>query len=205
MIVATDVDLAAMEQEIESGAPGFAVAARVALPHVAYRAEEIDSALEAAVANARALGIEDVIISNTLSGHDFLERTVHAFSALPIAIHLSAGGFVGRFQHARVVRFGRAAALSLTRLPLGPFEAATKRWFDIVDLGGRAYSPKPAFRNLALAHQMRQPRPGLLQATPSRLQHGGIPDLEVPHDDDAGRWRHGGPSDRRRHPHHRHR
>jgi Undecaprenyl-phosphate glucose phosphotransferase len=150
MIVATDVDLAAMEQEIASGAPGFSVAARVALPHVAYRAEEIDSALEAAVANARALGIEDIIISNTLSGHDFLERTVHAFSALPIAIHLSAGGFIGRFQHARVVRFGRAAALSLTRLPLGPFEAATKRWFDIVTSAAALILLSPLFAVIAL-------------------------------------------------------
>ena len=131
MIVATDRDIARMEREIESAA-GFFVVARVALPHVAHDATEIDSALQAAVGNARALGIEDVIISDSLSGPDFLERSVNAFSVLPVAIHLSAGGLLGRFKDARIARFGQAAALSLTRAPLSQFEATTKRWFDVL-------------------------------------------------------------------------
>ena len=156
MIVATDRDIARMEREIESAA-GFLVVARVALPHVAHDATEIDSALQAAVGNARALGIEDVIISDSLSGPDFLERSVNAFSVLPVAIHLSAGGLLGRFKDARIARFGRAAALSLTRAPLSQFEATTKRWFDVRRLGNRTYSLKPAVRS-------RRPRSSNLTA-----------------------------------------
>jgi Undecaprenyl-phosphate glucose phosphotransferase len=159
MLVATDTDLAAMEREIAAGPVGFVVAARVALPHIAQRPEEIDSALEAAVLNARALGIEDVIISNTLSGPDFLERSVNAFSALPIAIHLSAGGLVGRFKDARIARFGRAAALSLTRAPLGPFEAAAKRWFDAFASGVALVLLAPLFAVIALLIKLDSPGP----------------------------------------------
>lgn len=131
MLVATDVDLAAMDRDISEGVAGFHIAARVALPHGAASPEEIDDALRAAVDNARTLGIEDVLISSALSGPDFLERAVNTFSTLPVAIHLSAGGLIGQFKDARVARFGGTAALSLTR-PLRPFETAAKRWFDII-------------------------------------------------------------------------
>jgi hypothetical protein len=60
--------------EIE-GAAGFCVVARVALPHIAHDSAELDRALDAAVCNARALGIEDAIMSDSLSGPDF--RTIH--------------------------------------------------------------------------------------------------------------------------------
>jgi Undecaprenyl-phosphate glucose phosphotransferase len=132
MIVATDADLPKLEQEITACAAGFAIVARVGLERTATDSDGIDRVLDAAVASARAMGIEDVFISDTFSGHEFLDRAVQAFSALPVAIHLSAGGLVARFKHARVLRFGKVAALSLTRAPLGPFEAATKRWFDIL-------------------------------------------------------------------------
>ncbi|MBA2127412.1 polyprenyl glycosylphosphotransferase [Hyphomicrobium methylovorum] len=132
MIVATDTDLSDLEREIVSSAAGFAVAARMTLGDSDADRADLDAALSSAVAKARALGIEDVIISNSLSGEHTLEKTVAAFSALPVAIHLSAGGFLARFKHVRVARFGHAAALSITRAPLGSFEAAAKRAFDFI-------------------------------------------------------------------------
>lgn len=158
MIVATDLDIAKMEREIE-GAAGFCVVARVALPHVGHDAAEIDSALEAAVGNARALGIEDVIISDSLSGADFLERSINAFSVLPVAIHLSAGGLLGRFKDARIARFGRAAALSLTRAPLSQFEATTKRWVDVLVSAIALFLLSPLFAAVAVLIKLDSPGP----------------------------------------------
>lgn len=132
MIVATDTDVQRLEREIAGPSTGYTIAARVSLPHVTGASGEIDAALDAAVANARALGIEDVIISNALSNPDFLERSVSAFSVLPVSLHMSTGGLLGRFKDARVARFGKAAALSLTRAPLGNLEAVSKRCLDIV-------------------------------------------------------------------------
>jgi exopolysaccharide biosynthesis polyprenyl glycosylphosphotransferase len=87
--------------------------------------------LESAAANARVLGIEDVVVSSGLSRPEFLDSCIAAFSLLPVAIHIGAGGLLGRFKDARIARFGRATTLSLTRAPLGPFEAMTKRAFDM--------------------------------------------------------------------------
>ena len=150
MIVATDLDVQRLEADIAGKAPGFSIAARVAIPHIAQDATEIEATLDAAVANARALGIEDIIISNSLSNADFLERSVKAFSVLPVSLHLSAGGLVGRFRDARLSRFGEAAALSLTRAPLGPFEASAKRGFDIAASAAALVLLSPLFAFIAL-------------------------------------------------------
>lgn len=156
MIVGTDRDLEGLENEINGSATGFSIVARVAVPHAARRLGEVQAVIEAgdvlesAVANARALGVEDIVISNTLSGTEFLERAVNAFSVLPIAVHLSAGGFVGRFKDARIARFGRTTTLSLTRAPLGPFEAITKRWFDITASAVALVLLSPLFATVAL-------------------------------------------------------
>lgn len=150
MIVATDHDVVSLENEINGGAAGFWIIARTAVPHIAQEPNEIDAVLEAAVANARMLGVEDIVISNGLARTQFLERAVNAFSVLPVALHLSTSGFVRGFKDARIARFGETATLSLTRPPLGPFEAATKRWFDMVAAGIALIVLSPLFGTIAL-------------------------------------------------------
>lgn len=131
MIVGTEDDIQRLARDIADGGASVFVSARVVIP-VSHQHDEVSrEIIEAAVANARSIGIEDVVISNGLSSTDFLERCVDAFSALPVAIHLGAGGLIDRFKHARIARFGHAATLSLTRQPLGSFEAMSKRLFDI--------------------------------------------------------------------------
>ncbi len=135
MIVGTLDDIAKMERDITDGSARVYVAARVVLPSDGSRKDDIDVLLENAAGNARSLGIEDIMLSYALPGTDVIERCISAFSLLPVAIHLGAGGLIARFKDARVARFGRTTALSLTREPLGPFEAATKRGLDIAISG----------------------------------------------------------------------
>ena len=132
MIVGTEDEIARLEREIADGAASVYVAARVVMPDPATHQGSVADILDAALGNARALGIEDVVISSGLSRPDFLDKCVATFSLLPVAIHLGAGGLLSRFKDARIARFGRATTLSLTREPLGPFEALSKRTFDVV-------------------------------------------------------------------------
>lgn len=132
MIVGTQEDIQRLAREIEDGGASVYISSRVVIPLSQRHDESSGELLEAAVANARQIGIEDVVISNSLSSPEFLERCVDAFSVLPVAIHLGTGGLIARFKDARIARFGHAATLSLTRQPLGPFEALSKRAFDIV-------------------------------------------------------------------------
>jgi hypothetical protein len=163
MVVATEPDFDALEQEIAGSAPGFAIAARIIIEKAGPDADEIKKALDAAVANARTTGIEDIFISDALSHHAFLDRTVEAFSALPVSVHRGAGGLIGRFKRARVLRFGTTAARSLTRLPAAPLETMTKRWFDIVVSAVALVLLSPLFAVIALLIKCESPGPVLLK------------------------------------------
>lgn len=131
LLVGTQDEVARLEREIADGATSVVVAASAIIP------EDCDDARKAALlkkaaANARLLRIEDVVISSGISSPEFLDQSVAAFSLLPVAIHVGAGGLLSRFKDAEVARFGRATTLSLTRHPLGAFEAMSKRAFDVV-------------------------------------------------------------------------
>ncbi len=159
MVVGTEDEIARLEREISDGAASVYVAARVVLPPAFHSRIDADQTLEAAVGNARALGIEDVVLSNALSSPEILERCIAAFSLLPVAIHLGAGGVLSRFKDARIARFGRATALSLTREPLGPFEAMSKRTFDIVCASLALLLLSPLLLTLAILIKMDSPGP----------------------------------------------
>jgi polysaccharide biosynthesis protein PslA len=159
MIVGSEDDVARLEREIADGAAGVYVAARAIVPENCISGKSVSEILESAAGNARALGIEDVVISSGLSQIDFLNSCVAAFSLLPVAIHVGAGGLLSRFKDARVARFGRATTLSLTREPLGPFEAMSKRGFDAV-LGSIAlFLLSPLFLLLAAIIKLDSPGP----------------------------------------------
>ena len=132
MLVGTPEELTRMETEIADGAAGAQIVARLPVTDELLDEQQLDGGLDAAMARARALGIEDVIISSASYRGDFIEKTIAAFSLLPVVIHLGAGGLVQRFKHARVARFGRTMTLSLTREPIGPVPALAKRSLDLL-------------------------------------------------------------------------
>ena len=159
MIVALASDAMSLEREINEGTAGFWVIARTAVPQSAQQPEEIDAVLDAAVVNARMLGIDDVVISDALYGSPIVERAVNAFNVLPIALHLTTSGLVRRFKDARIVRFGQTATVSLTRPPLGTFEAATKRGFDMAAAGLALLILSPLFAAIAVLIKIDSPGP----------------------------------------------
>ena len=160
MIVGTDDEIQRLEREFADGATSAHVAARVALPAAASLPEaEMAARLEAAVANARLLGIDDVVISSAWTHGDFVEKAIAAFSLLPVVIHLGAGGLISRFKDARISRFGRATTLSLTREPIGPFGAATKRAVDLAAGSVALLLLAPLFAAIALLIKWDSPGP----------------------------------------------
>lgn len=154
MIVGTEDDIARLEREISDGAASVYVAARAVISgpgHDIAAHDPIDDLLEQAAQNARLLGIEDVVISSSLSHTDYIDACVAAFSLLPVAIHVGSGGLLSRFKDAQIARFGRATTLSLTREPLGPFEALTKRLFDIASSSVAIVLLSPVLLAIAVA------------------------------------------------------
>lgn len=150
MVVGSADEIAQLNREISDGAASFYVSATAVVPSADSDVETITSVLQVAAADARAIGIEDVVISSGLSRTEFLDRAINAFQLLPVAIHVGSGGLLARFKDAQVARFGRVTTLSLTRRPLAPFEASLKRAVDTAMAGMALVLLSPLFALIAL-------------------------------------------------------
>lgn len=156
MLVGAADEIGRMSEEIAGARSGVRVASTAVLPEQtrlsdgsAVRAS-LDAALDIAVAEARAMKVQDVIILTDWSRSDLIGRIADAFTVLPVAVHLGATGVIGRFSEARVARIGTATALSLTEAPLGAGQTALKRSFDVSVAGLALVLLAPLLGALAL-------------------------------------------------------
>lgn len=155
------------EHQMQGNARAVKVAATIALPY--RNLDEDDTSarrdfannLEDAVARARSMQIDDVIIFSEWSNQTFTEHAVEAFSALPATIHLGASDLIGRFRNARIWRLGDVTTVSLTVPPLSIGEALLKRLFDGVMAATAVILLSPLFALIALAIRWETPGPVL--------------------------------------------
>jgi Undecaprenyl-phosphate glucose phosphotransferase len=154
MLVGADEEIRRMTEAVEAPNAGFRVVATAALPNT-----EPATALTEAIERARLLGVEDVVILTDWSRGDMIQDVVDAFTILPVAIHLGASSVIGRFDDARVARFGQASALSLTAPPLGPLQSAVKRAFDICAASVAVVLLSPLLIAIAVAIKRDSPGP----------------------------------------------
>ncbi len=123
----------------------------------------LSEALAGAVAKARALKVDDVVILTDWSRAEHIHEMVEAFTQLPVSIHLGASSVLGRFADTRVSRFAALTALSLTAPPLSPFQELAKRSFDIVVSGTALLLLSPLFLVTALLIKLSSPGPVLFR------------------------------------------
>lgn len=138
MLVGDSMDLERFEQHMWGNASAVRVVATVALP---FRGKsegdtaalnDLQSSFDEAVARARAMRVDDVVIFSEWSNPEFSERAIAAFSVVPAAIHLGASELIGRFRKAKIWHFDDMTTLSLTVPPLSTAEVFLKRAFDLV-------------------------------------------------------------------------
>jgi Undecaprenyl-phosphate glucose phosphotransferase len=94
--------------------------------------DESGNDLSRAVATARALQPDDVIIALPWSAHDRIEGAVDAFMNIPVSIHLAPERILDRFDSVTISKIGSMATLNLSRPPLSAAEVLGKRAFDVV-------------------------------------------------------------------------
>lgn len=87
--------------------------------------------LSRAVATARALQPDDVIIALPWSANERIERTIDAFMNIPVSIHLAPERILDRFDSVTISKIGSMATLNLSRPPLSATEIVGKRIFDL--------------------------------------------------------------------------
>ncbi len=156
MLIGAEDEIRSMTEAVETPQSGVRVVAVVSLPRP-------DAGMAAlafqAIAKARALDVDDIVILTDWSRGDLIEELIEALMVLPVSIHLGASSVIGRFSDARIARFGTTSALSLTYPPLNPLQAATKRTFDILASGLALILLSPAFVLLALLIKWDSPGP----------------------------------------------
>ncbi|HRD76332.1 MAG TPA: exopolysaccharide biosynthesis polyprenyl glycosylphosphotransferase [Hyphomicrobiaceae bacterium] len=134
MLVGKDDDIRRYSER--RGLPDVAarVVAYVSLPTVdpdAAGMARLSSALDRAAEQARAVGVDDILLLGALDDAA-VSRCIDIFHRLPVGIHRDAGPALDQASEVRIARVGAVAAVSLTEPPLSPFGAVLKRLFDIV-------------------------------------------------------------------------
>ncbi len=138
MLVGDSTELERFEQQLQGNASAVRVVATVALPYRGMSEDdtetltELQASFDDAVARARLMRVDDVIVFSEWSNRAFAERAIAAFSILPAALHLGASDLIGKFRKAQVWRFADMTTVSLTVPPLTAAEAFVKRVLDLV-------------------------------------------------------------------------
>jgi Undecaprenyl-phosphate glucose phosphotransferase len=160
MLVGAEDEIRRITEAVETPRSAFRVVASAKLPASGSLDEEaFQEVLTDAIDKARALGVEDVVILTDWSRGDFIQDLVDAFTVLPVAIHLGASRVIGTFSNARVARFGRSSALSLTSPPMGPLQSATKRIFDLVTASAAIVLLSPVLLAIGILVKWDSPGP----------------------------------------------
>jgi len=137
MLVGTQDSISRLIETTVASGSGLRVVAMAHLPASGSRgsehaAAEWRSTIAAAVATARAEGVDDVVIAWDWSEGEEVSALIEAFAALPLSVHLSVSQIIERYENARVSSIGRSRALALTAPPLGIVSRVMKRSFDFV-------------------------------------------------------------------------
>jgi Undecaprenyl-phosphate glucose phosphotransferase len=107
--------------------------------------------LAEAVATARALLPDEIVILAPWGNASMVESIVTAFEQLPVAIHLDGGPVLARFNEPHLRRVGGVSTVSVAELPLTPIQAILKRAFDIAGASIGLLLLAPVFAIIALA------------------------------------------------------
>jgi polysaccharide biosynthesis protein PslA len=88
--------------------------------------------LAEAIATARALLPDEIVILAPWDNATLVEAVVSAFEQLPVAIHLDGGPVLARFSDPHLRRVGGISTVAIAELPLSPAQVIIKRLFDLV-------------------------------------------------------------------------
>jgi polysaccharide biosynthesis protein PslA len=130
LLVGAEPDLLDFMQRYELSGHGLQV---IGLPLGAEgeSAAETDDALRRALARARSLAPDDIVIVAPWSDRDAIERAIDAFMTMPVDLHLGPERILDRFGDVQITQVGPIASLRLSRRPLSAAEALLKRGFDL--------------------------------------------------------------------------
>jgi Undecaprenyl-phosphate glucose phosphotransferase len=114
-----------------------------------------------AVAQARALNVEDVLLLFPWSYRQAIDRLAEAFLTVPASIYLGPEHDLERFGGIALARLANAPCLRLERAPLSLGKRLAKRLFDIVVAGTALVLLSPFLVLVAVLIRLDSPGPAL--------------------------------------------
>ncbi len=118
-----------------------------------------DALVTEAIATARRLRIEDIVLVTDGAMSQGLDRHVDRFMELPVRVHIATSPELDRRADLSVSKVGGATTLSLTDPRMGFFQRAPKRGFDILAAGLGLVLLAPLFAIVALLIRLESPGP----------------------------------------------
>lgn len=126
-------------------------------------AQELNAALDIAVARARELNPDNILVIAPWSKQATIERCIDAFMTLPCSISLAPERILERFDHISIEKLGPIASLHLLRPPMSTASTILKRTFDVVLGAALTVLLLPLFAIIAILIRLDSPGPVLFR------------------------------------------
>ena len=160
LVLGQPAELDTMTARAANRRQGFHVLAAEALPVPTLfetRAAML-KAVDDVVGRARALAVDDIIVSGTASADtDVMAR----LSGIPAAVHIQTVMPLDRYAGANVAQFSEMSAFTVSLPPLAPFQWFCKRVFDIVLASVALVALFPLLATVAILIRLTSPGPAL--------------------------------------------
>ena len=130
------------------------------LPQASQRfSESVDSA----VAKARALTPDNIMLIAPWSNQAMIDRCIDAFMTLPCSISLAPERILERFDHITIEKLGPIASLHLLHPPMSAASTTIKRVFDVLAATVLLLMMLPLFLVIAILIKLDSPGPILFR------------------------------------------
>jgi Undecaprenyl-phosphate glucose phosphotransferase len=124
---------------------------------------ELNTGLDDAVARARALGPDNILLVAPWSNQATIERCIDAFMTLPCSISLAPERILERFDHISIEKLGPISSLHLLHPPMSTASTILKRVFDVVLSALLILLLLPVFAVIAILIKLDSPGPVLFR------------------------------------------
>jgi Undecaprenyl-phosphate glucose phosphotransferase len=124
---------------------------------------QTNESLNSAVAKARALSPDNIMLIAPWSNQATIDRCIDAFMTLPCSISLAPERILERFDHITIEKLGPIASLHLLNPPMSGAATTIKRAFDVLGASLLLLLLLPFFLVIAILIKLDSPGPVLFR------------------------------------------
>ncbi len=125
--------------------------------------EQTSESLNSAVAKARVLSPDNIMLIAPWSNQATIDRCIDAFMTLPCSISLAPERILERFDHITIEKLGPIASLHLLNPPMSGASTTIKRAFDVLVASLLLLALLPFFLVIAILIKLDSPGPVLFR------------------------------------------